>query len=158
MSHDVGEDTRRARLLRELNRLAGEPERRMEAWEAPDVEVRRNVEGRSLDDARAEFRAAWERKVAAQRQRAAWARKRALALKQTTRQLRLAGLLIGAVSGLLYGFGVEDPLRLLHGAVLGAVFGLLAVSPLLLLMEGSAGHWREHAEQLERAAWEMEQL
>jgi hypothetical protein len=158
MPHDVGEETSRLRLLRELQRLAGEPAPRVEVRESPDVEVSRNVEGRSLDDVRAEFREAWQAKVAAQRQRAAWARKRAVALQHTTRQLRIAGLLMGALVGLLFGIGSHHLLRLLHGAFLGAVFGLLAVSPLLLLTEGSAGHWREHAEQLERAAQKLEQL
>ena len=158
MPHDMGEETGRVRLLQELKRLSGEPERRGEVRPTPVVEVSRNADGQSLDDARREFRAAWQARVAEQRQRAAWARKRAAALRHMTRQLRTAGFLLGAVAGLLYGFGAHSLLRLLHGAFVGAVFGLIAVTPLLLLTEGSAGHWRERAEQLERAAQQMEQF
>lgn len=160
MSHDVGEETGRVRLLRELKRLSGEPEQHGEVRpaSAATVDVSRNADGQSLDDARREFRAAWQAKVEDQRQRAVWARKRATALRHTTRQLRTAGLLIGAVAGLLYGFGAHSLLRVLHGSFVGTVFGLIAVTPLMLVTEGSAGHWRERAEQLERAAQQMEQL
>lgn len=157
-SHDSGDETGRVRLLQELKRLSGEPERRGEVCWTPIGEVSRNADGQSLDDARQEFRAAWQAKVADQRQRAAWARKRSTALRHMTRQLRTTGLLIGAVAGLLYCFGDQPVLRVLHGSFVGAMLGLVAVIPLMLLTEGSAGHWRERAEQLERAARQMEQL
>jgi len=157
MPHNPGD---RASQLRQI--LLHQEQERQTRREYPVAEigdaapVSRNVEGQSLDDARAAFRADWQAMVDRKLRRAAWARTRAAALSQTTGHLRIAGPALGAVLGALFLLGAHGFPQIIQGTLLGALFGFLAVIPLMLLTEASAGHWRQHAIELERSAREME--
>jgi hypothetical protein len=113
-------------------------------------------EGERLDEARAEFRVAWAAKVSEKRHQAAWARMRAASLNRVTREIRLAGVILGAIAGATRLTGGHGFANFLAGLLLGMLFGFLVVTPLLFFLEGVAGANHLKAERLERAARELE--
>lgn len=115
-----------------------------------------NREGERLDEARAEFRAAWARKVTEKRRQAAWARMRAASLQRVSREILLAGLLLGAILGPGAFPGAPGFPRFLEVVLLGATLGFVFVIPLLGLTQGGAGANRKKADRLEDAARELE--
>jgi len=136
-------------------RLVTQNQRRnAEQAEHPAGDVRR--EGERLDEARAEFRVAWAAKVSKKRRQAAWTRLRAASLHRIVRDIRIAGAILGAIVGAMNLTGGPGIQRFLAGALLGMLLGLLMVTPLLFLIEGSAGANHLKADCLEREARELE--
>jgi hypothetical protein len=113
-------------------------------------------EGERLDEARANFRAAWAAKVRDTRRQAAWARMRAVSLHRIARDVRIAGVLIGAILGAMNLAGGHGFPHLLAGGLWAALLGLPIVILLLFLIEGVAGATHLKAERLERAARDLE--
>lgn len=115
-----------------------------------------SLEGKRLEEARAEFRAAWAAKVSEKRGQAAWARMRAASLHRLTREIQVGSMLLGAVAGPLLLPGAHGFLDFLKVMLGGALLGLIVVVPLLFLTRsGAASHGRK-AEQLEGAARDLE--
>jgi hypothetical protein len=111
--------------------------------------VTRNVQGHSLDDARAEFHAQWQVRLARKRRSVDRARRLVARLHRITELLLIAGALFGAAAGALLGLLSGQLPMLLDAAVLGAMIGSGATLPLLLLVQLPAWALRWYAYRTE---------
>jgi len=113
------------------------------------------LQGKRLDEARAEFRAEWAGKVERIRRRAAWTRMRGASLNRLARDVRVAALVLGALVGTVNLLGAHD-FRTILGVFVGALLGLIGVTPLVFWIDGSARSSNLRAERLDRSARDLE--
>lgn len=118
---------------------------------ASEAEVTRNIQGHSLDDARAQFHAQWQLRLARKQRAVDRARRLVARLNRITEWLLAAGALLGAITGVLLGLLSGQLPMLLDALVLGAMIGSGATLPLLLLVQLPAWALRWYAYRTEAA-------
>ena len=109
----------------------------------------RSVTGQSLDDARAEFRATWQRRLERKQRAVARARRWVSRLHRLTEVILLAGALLGAVAGAALGVFSGNLAMFLDAVLICAMVGCGAVLPLLLLVQLPAWCLRWYAYRTE---------
>lgn len=113
-------------------------------------------QGRRLDDARAEFRAEWQARIAETRDQAENARRAEERFRSSRKQLLAGGAGFGAYFLMLAGLLMRGIGGALLGVVWGAVAGWVAVVPLALISFSGEYYSRKRAERLERELRELE--
>ena len=154
MAHFAGEHRSGLRIISRAGswtRAGTGPETETVCPASSDGDVTRNIVGQSLDDARAQFHADWQVRLARRRRAVDRARRLVSLLHRITEWLLAAGALFGAISGVLLGLLSGQLPMLLDAMVLGALIGAGATLPLLLLVQLPAWALRWYAFRTEAA-------
>jgi hypothetical protein len=114
-------------------------------------------QGRRLDDARAEFRAAWQAQIAETRDQVESARRAEERYGSCRQWLFAGGAGFGAYFAMLAGLLTGSIFNAFLGLIAGAIAGWVAVVPLALLSVTGEQYFRAIAEQRERKLRELEQ-
>lgn len=104
--------------------------------------VSRNVSGQSLDDARAEFRAAWEVKLKQKQRNLAQARRGIDIINRITVVILMVGVILGAIGGSILGVFSGNLAMFLDAVLIGAMIGCGATAPLGILVQLPAWYLR----------------
>ena len=111
--------------------------------------VSRNVSGQSLDDARAEFRAAWEVKLKRKQRNLARARRWIGTINQITGLILIAGAILGSIGGSVLGVFSGNLAMFLDAVLIGAMIGSATTLPWVLLVQLPACYLRWYANRTE---------
>lgn len=111
--------------------------------------VSRNVSGQSLDDARDEFRAAWEVKLKRKQRNLARARRWIDTLNRITVVILIAGAILGSIGGSVLGVFSGNLAMFLDAVLLGAMIGCGVTLPWVLLVQLPACYLRWYAYRTE---------
>lgn len=104
--------------------------------------VSRNVSGQSLDDARVEFRTAWEARLKRKQRNLAQVRRWIDTINRITVVILMVGVILGAIGGSVLGVFSGNLAMFLDAVLLGAMIGCGATAPLGILVQLPAWYLR----------------